>query len=268
MLFYYIKEAWKAYKRNFSQFVLSFILFYVIIFMTIGLFLTLLFGSMSNIPDIETEEQVLGFMSAILFGTSPIVLLIALILLLLETIGFNLGLVKMSYDSLKGKTSWKVILPTAKKHIITGLKAFLIVLVILTLSFATVIAAYSMNALLGIIFYVLALVILLHFLLVQQAIVIDGLGAVESVVKSTRIIRGNFVEFIKIIIFQTVMSGVVGFAGFILPILMLLNTFVLTPLFLVMCTKFYTDNRTARKNKKYPKLRRVSKRGRSRKKRF
>jgi hypothetical protein len=269
MLNQYLKKGWQAYKRNWTSFIgVSILMFLVIMSAFLIMFFPILSKLASSITQIQSEEDLAMFIQSEIISTSMLMelipyLVVGFLLIIIIGTAFNLGIIKMSQEALKGKTTWRTILKTPLSKIITAISAHIIVLIMALLAVAVLIAAFAVNIILGAIAYIAFIIFIIHFSLVEHAIMLDDFKAISSIKKSFNIIRGNFWLFFKIILANMIISILLSLLDGIFPIFSLLQMFVVTPVFLIIYTMYYLDNRKIKKTKrKYSKIKKKRKRKR------
>jgi MFS family permease len=250
----YVEKAWESYKKNFWQFVIALILqiFIVSIPFLIGVlpWIVILFST-----GIKT-----GIASLLLsnLGVLSFSVVMFLVGISISTV-LGGGLVKMAYESLRGKTDYETMFKTAKEKFWTILGANSIVLLTLSIIVAVMLvpimalsnfSALSAQASFLYIFVIFSTVVLgtmilvivsILFVFVNQAIVIDRLKALEAVKKSFETAEKNFLSiFFLFLIFFLINSGlenVLSVAGSLIVL------FVTAPLALISYTALYIDRR-------------------------
>jgi hypothetical protein len=262
MIARYISQSWEAYKKHFWQIIGALIL---ISFITIGILVA------TGLPLLGKFIQYAAQNSA--GGSVPFSLLAAnfildsgaqqFISLFMAGIVFSViigtvleaGLVSMYADALRGKPEIGTILSVARKKFWTIIGANAIVgLVILALFAALIVpwlflvlsaGASSVYATLwfyaGLIIFTLAA---LFFSLVNQAVVIGDLRAVDSVRKSFSIVRQNYLQFL---VLSLVLSLIASAISLIPAIGALISFFLMAPIAGLSYTAFYIEKAGFRK---------------------
>jgi len=261
----YYRQAWKAYKRNWKAFSGTLLVYFIALILV---FVAVFIPIAPNFEGVETEEQMIqtfqtSFMNPTFIATIGILMLIVL----LSSVAISLGWVQMTKEALTGKTSWKSIMPAVKKNFFTGLKAYILMMIIAVVLAIPLVISFTINIFLAGLLYIVFIVVMIHFSLHQQAIVLDNHGAVASLKKSFKIVNKNFIEFIKLVLGYVIVSMAFGLLDIIgVPIGTILQMLILVPVYMIAYTAFYLDRKTPKKTAKYPKLRRVSRKPKKRRK--
>jgi len=250
----YVEKAWESYKKNFWQFVIALILqmFIVSIPFLIGVlpWIVILFstGTKAGIASLLLSNLGVLSFSAVMF----------LVGISISTV-LGGGLVRMAYESLRGKTDYETMFKTAKEKFWTILGANSIVLFTLSIIVAVMLvpimalsnfSALSAQASFSYIFVVFSIVALgtmilvivsILFVFVNQAIVIDRLKALEAVKKSFETAEKNFLNiFFMFFIFFLINNGLENILSVVGSLIVL---FVTTPILLISYTALYIDRR-------------------------
>ncbi|MFZ3077414.1 MAG: hypothetical protein WA139_03105 [Candidatus Aenigmatarchaeota archaeon] len=271
MVMEYISQAWDAYKRNFWQIIGGLLLVMLITFGIIIIGALPLLASFIQYYGGVSSPTTAAFANFISDSAAQIAIFIAGILAaFMAAVALNAGYVKMLADSLKGKAEISTIFETAKEKFWTILGANILTLLIVSaLALVLLVPPFLimasssietsdvsgifavLGALLwffaGLIIFILAV---LPFTLVEQAVVIGNHGVVDSVKKSFSVVKGNYLQFLALVVILGVVSGVVS----LVPLMGdLINLFVVTPIMLLSYTIFYlakTGKTGARKPKR------------------
>lgn len=217
----FISQAWNAYRKNFWQILGAMALYIAIIFVLALVLLVPLFMAFLPSASIESQITVKSISgSQVGGGLYPAVnsYMIAaaaavIVILMLVAIALRAGFVRVCADALKGKANLWTMFSVARKKFRTVVAANLLVLLllaplyILALLAAVLLAGTSYMML--IYFFVLLVpvsLVALLFSLVDQSVVVGGFGAVESVKKSTSIIKANYLQFLGLVVIITIAS--------------------------------------------------------------
>lgn len=252
MISKFLKNAWEAYKGNFWTIIGSLFIFFVIVFGVILLaaspfiFSVLFFG---NIPTSSPQTIMSKFVTSDLSFFTSILVFVGIMIGGFIAVILSTGLVGIYYEALKEdakvKTMFKVV--KSKFWTILGAKVLyglIVIGIFLGLIFPGMFLLFLQAKILGIISLIIGLIagifIIILFMLIDQAIVIDDKKAIESIKKSYRVVKSNYLSFLAIwgiFIGLSLISGFVPFIGG------LIQTFLIGPLMGLTFTSFYMDKK-------------------------
>ena len=245
----YVSKAWKAYKRNALSLIPAMIVILLISMASVGIVVMSMMTSM-------TESMLAGDFTAATFMSLMQSLSVGIAVMLigiLITIALQVGVVKMTVEALKGRTKVSTMFSTAKKKGITAIATYILALVIAgavfgvfaLLGFAAGVTAGFVMLGLG---ALVALVVLIFFAFMYQAIVIDNAGPVDALKLSFNFVKTNFLAVIALYVLYIVAAMILG----LLPVIgTLLTMAVVAPVFLMALTAMYMDKKR-RKGLKRP----------------
>lgn len=249
MVTQYISSAWSAYRKNFgaiigANIVLLFIVF-AILFASAAPFVLALInaGLFSNSMAPLSAEQNAQLIAAI--GSNMAAFFIGIIIVAVAGTVLRTGLVGIYTDALRGKrTEIGTMLSVAKEKFWTSLGSSILVgIIVMVVAFLLIVPtsiAFAGNVPAGAFLIFVEVIVLVLFALLfalrNQAIVVNGLGAVDSVMASYNAVKSNYLEFLAITLTLIVVSLVVSFV----PVLgMLLSMLVVQPVMELAYTDFY-----------------------------
>jgi len=240
MYLQYIKAALDAYKRNVmpilaSTLLMFFAMFALVVIALAPLGFTVIKSLAQGVADQSTIMSTL-MASMPTLGFAAIFILLAVIV----SISLTAGLTRVYAEALRGKTSYKSMIDTAKEKWLTIIGANIIIAVVISLVVvATALLSVSLGMLgTALLFGVIALLVV-FFSYVNQAIVLNNLGAVQSVKFSYAFAKQNFKDTVLILIIffaaNFILEYALSWAGTVL------NVFVLGPLTVIALTALYLD---------------------------
>lgn len=270
----YISQAWSAYRKNFWQVIGALALFLAITIALIFVSVLPLMASLS--PALKTAEANIAIESisgaqmknAFSPAFNPYMLaaggiMLAVAMLVIWALGA--GLVRVFADALKGKARLEAVFSTARQKFWTVIATNLIVLLLLAPLYILAILASGLLAgggeLMVLSYFFVSLIpialVAILFSLTNQAIVIDGYGAIDSVRKSVSIVKKNYLQFLGLVALLILLTMLISFV----PILgSLINFFVMTPLTALAYTAFYMKNSRVERRKTAAKRKAIRKR--------
>lgn len=245
MVFEYVQRAWEAYKKNAMSFVVAQLVALIIVGIIAGIGIGIIFGSVGisslmelTRPDVLLPRIVSVFSLLAGLGTAIVFFVIALLVCVFLTT----GIYGMAAQSLRGKTRVETMFEVAKKRGITGVLNSIVVCIIALVLLIVLVAGLGMALPISgfIIGMILFFLIMIFFSLTFPGIIVDGLGAIESIEKSFNIVKKNYFKIFGLLLFYIIVGIVVSF----IPILgALISLFVITPMLYISLVFFYKRNK-------------------------
>ncbi len=245
----YLSKSWDAYKKNFWQVIGGLLLISLIMFGVIVASALPLVASFIGYSSIYSNIQTAFFQFVMDRGTllSAILFVAGIIVALLISTVLEAGLVRMFADALKGKAEIRTMFSVARKKFWTilgaNVLAGIIKLALLLVLVVPSVIAYSLEGISavayvawlygGLIVYMLAV---LPFSLVNQFVAVGDSKAVESVKKSFHLVKGNYLQFLGLVVVLILISVAVSIVPFLGS---MINFFMVVPLTGMAYTAFY-----------------------------
>jgi hypothetical protein len=250
MVMDYLQKAWEAYKKNAVQFIvllfLSIIAIVAIVFITMIPIIGSLAYSFEGLGDNPLPEEVLTTLASQV-GAIPS-LLVAFFIIMLVGTAMEIALVQMSYESIKGESKLESAIPSIGKYFFISIIAGFLTALVLLVPFGIVVGgAFALLGVGGIgvllLAYIFLIIASIYLRFYMHAIVIDNKGAWGSLKFSYNTVKGHFMELMGLFIVHMGILIVVAILDFIIPVVSLVSTFVVTPVFLIAYTMYYLKNR-------------------------
>ncbi|MCK4555390.1 MAG: hypothetical protein KAT83_02180 [Candidatus Aenigmarchaeota archaeon] len=252
----HIKNAWNAYKKNFWTIIGAHLIAAAII---LGMMLLVAGGlALSAMPFVDaegniSEEYAPQIMASPYFILSGLVFIITVFVAL----ALRAGLIGVYRDALGKKkakidTMFSVAKEKYKTVIGAQLFAVLVLLVGAAVLFIPTIAVLAGNiALLDTVLTIEVIIFLLFallFSLINQAVVVSGERAIDAVKKSYAIVRGNYIQFLALVLVFFAADLIIGY---IPKVWILISLLLVQPLSALAYTSFYIERaKTTGKKKK------------------
>lgn len=157
----------------------------------------------------------------------------------------NTGIYGMAAESLRGKTRVRTMLRVSKTMGLRGILTSVLVGIPFMLSLILMIGLGILLSITGLVIGgILLVMIMTFFSLIFPGIVVDDLGAIETINKSIVIVKNNYLKTLSLLLFY----GIISVGLLLIPILgsilsLLIISFIILPMMSISLVFFYKRNK-------------------------
>ncbi len=250
MTFVYVKQAFDAYKRNFTAVIGAMLLTLLTVLVLIVVALAPSGFSVINLV-MKGTTGTSEIISALMQSTVSLAFAVVFFALAgISGMALSVGLTKVYADAIKGKAHAMDIFPVARQKWLTALGASIAVIAIFTTIILVLSLTVVVNALLATVLVSIAIAYLIaSFAFVNVSIAANNLGAIDAVKNSMRFSKQNFLATILLVIGFLVADYALDFV----PLGSLISFVLVGPVFSLSLVSLYLNRmkmRSGAKNKR------------------
>ena len=244
MTFVYVKQAFDAYKRNFTQVIAAMLIPMLVVLGLIVIAMAPLgFTVLNSIMKGTVDADAL--VSLLLQSTTSLIFAgVFFVIAMIAGVALSVGITKVYADALRGKANYRAMFPIAREKWQSAVGASVVIMLVFIASVLVTGLIAAANALLGTVLLTVVIVYLIaSFAYINVSIAVSNLKAVDAVKNSVNFTKQNFWPTIFLIAGFLIINTALDYV----PVVgSLIDFFILGPVFSLSLIALYLGRISSR----------------------